>query len=138
MPSEPLFQIGEVAERVGLSLRTVRYYEEVGLISPSARSDGNFRLYSTADVERLLTVKSMRPLGLATEEMIELVHLLEAAEGASTGSPALGEVAAKLADYAARSDERIARADGELTAARGLRVRIAGSLGRCAVLQDAG
>lgn len=39
-------QIGEVAERIGLSLRTIRYYEEVGLVVPSVRSQGGFRLYT--------------------------------------------------------------------------------------------
>ena len=43
-------QIGEVAERVKLSLRTIRHYEEVGLVPPSARSKGGFRLYTEADV----------------------------------------------------------------------------------------
>jgi DNA-binding transcriptional MerR regulator len=132
---EALLQIGEVAERVGLSLRTVRYYEEVGLISPSARSDGNFRLYSVADVERLLTVKSMRPLGLSVEEMIELARLLEAAEQATVSTAGLDELVAKITEYARRSDERIDRADAELAAARRLRVRIAESAGRCEVIR---
>ena len=43
-------QIGEVAERTGLSLRTIRYYEEVGLLSPSGRTAGGFRLYADSDV----------------------------------------------------------------------------------------
>jgi DNA-binding transcriptional MerR regulator len=55
-------QIGEVAERTALSLRTIRYYEEVGLVPPSARTQGGFRLYTEADVERLLLVKRMKPL----------------------------------------------------------------------------
>lgn len=41
-----LLQIGEVAEAIGLSLRTVRYYEQMGLISPERRSQGGFRLYT--------------------------------------------------------------------------------------------
>ena len=43
-------QIGEVAERTNLSLRTIRYYEEVDLVPPSARTPGGFRLYTEADV----------------------------------------------------------------------------------------
>ena len=46
-------QIGEAAERVGLSIRTIRHYEEVGLIVPSARSGGGFRLYTEPDLARL-------------------------------------------------------------------------------------
>ena len=41
-----LLQIGQVAERTGLSLRTIRFYEENGLVIPTARSEGGFRLYS--------------------------------------------------------------------------------------------
>ncbi|MFE6489944.1 MerR family transcriptional regulator, partial [Streptomyces sp. NPDC057757] len=47
-------QIGEVATRTELSLRTIRHYEETGLVMPSARSQGGFRLYTEADVARLM------------------------------------------------------------------------------------
>lgn len=69
--------IGEVAERVGLSLRTIRYYEEIGLISPSARSQGGFRLYLEADVARLQLVKDMKPLGFSLDEMRDLLGVLD-------------------------------------------------------------
>ena len=48
----PLLQIGQVAEATGLSLKTIRHYDEVGLVTPSERSPGGFRLYTTADVDR--------------------------------------------------------------------------------------
>ncbi|MDP9021544.1 MAG: MerR family DNA-binding transcriptional regulator, partial [Actinomycetota bacterium] len=53
MVQDATHQIGEVADRVGLSLRTVRYYEEVGLIEPSDRTAGGFRLYTDDDISRL-------------------------------------------------------------------------------------
>ena len=70
-------QIGEVAERTGLSLRTIRYYEEMGLIHPSARSRGGFRLYSEADVARLRVIMSMKPLDFSLEEMRQLLDVLD-------------------------------------------------------------
>ncbi|HWG62557.1 MAG TPA: MerR family transcriptional regulator [Streptosporangiaceae bacterium] len=70
-------QIGEVAERTALSLRAIRYYGEVGLVTPSARSQGGFRLYTEADVERLLLVKRMKPLELSLEEMADLLSILD-------------------------------------------------------------
>ncbi|RMB61581.1 MerR family transcriptional regulator [Tessaracoccus antarcticus] len=73
-------QIGEVAERTGLSLRTIRYYEEVGLVTPSTRSQGGFRLYSEVDVARLELVKRMKPLDFSLEEMGELLGVLDALE----------------------------------------------------------
>ncbi|TKG73791.1 MerR family transcriptional regulator [Prauserella endophytica] len=69
-------QIGEAAARTGLSLRTIRYYEEVGLVKPTARSQGGFRLYTEADLARLELIKRMKPLGFPLEEMRELLELL--------------------------------------------------------------
>ncbi|MGY1822503.1 MerR family transcriptional regulator [Geodermatophilus sp. SYSU D00079] len=71
-----LVQIGQVAERTGLSLRTIRFYEEAGLVVPTSRSEGGFRLYSDDDVARLEVVKRMKPLGFSLEEMRELLTLL--------------------------------------------------------------
>ncbi|MFJ9409207.1 MerR family transcriptional regulator [Streptomyces sp. NPDC101393] len=66
-------QIGEVAARTELSLRTIRHYEETGLVIPSARSQGGFRLYTEDDVARLMVVRRMKPLGFALDEMRELL-----------------------------------------------------------------
>ena len=71
-----LMQIGQVAERTGLSLRTIRFYEENGLVIPTARSDGGFRLYGEDEVARLEMIKRMKPLGFSLEEMQELLTLL--------------------------------------------------------------
>jgi MerR family copper efflux transcriptional regulator len=71
-----LLQIGQVAERTGLSLRTIRFYEETGLVRPTARTDGGFRLYSEDDVARLEVIKRMKPLGFTLEEMQQLLTLL--------------------------------------------------------------
>ena len=92
-------QIGEVAERIGLSLRTIRHYEEVGLAVPSARSDGGFRLYAEADVERLRVIMQMKPLGFSLEEMGELLGLLEAGADADP---------ARLAAFREQAAERVA------------------------------
>jgi MerR family transcriptional regulator, copper efflux regulator len=77
MGGKELMQIGEVAERTGLSLRTIRYYEEVGLIEPSARSQGGFRLYTDADVERLQVVKRMKPLDFTLDQMRDLLTIID-------------------------------------------------------------
>ena len=66
-------QIGRVAEQLGLSIRTVRYYEEEGLVEPSARSEGGFRLYSDEDIERLEAIKRMKPLGFTVQEMRDVL-----------------------------------------------------------------
>lgn len=129
---EPLLQIGEVAERIGLSLRSVRYYDEAGLVHPTARSDGNFRLYSERDVERLQTVKTMKPFGLSMDEMTELVGLLDrASEPGLLSTDEAEGVAAELQRFAERGDERIARLERDLEQARALRLRIGEHVARC-------
>lgn len=73
-------QIGEVAARSELSLRTIRHYEETGLVVPSARSQGGFRLYTEADVARLMVVRRMKPLGFTLEQIDKLRVQLARAE----------------------------------------------------------
>lgn len=83
--SEPgHMQIGEVAERTGLSLRTIRYYGEVGLVEPSARSRGGFRLYAQEEVDRLNLIKRMKPLEFSLEETRELLDTIDRLGSAQT------------------------------------------------------
>ncbi len=58
--AERLLRIQEVADEVGLTTRSIRYYEEIGLLEPAARSEGSYRLYDGDDVERLRYIKGMR------------------------------------------------------------------------------
>lgn len=58
--TERLLRIQEVAEEVGLTARSIRYYEERGLLKPAARSEGAYRLYDADDIERLRYIKGMR------------------------------------------------------------------------------
>ena len=75
-PRTGLLQIGQVAERTGLSLRTIRFYEENGLVPPTERTTGGFRLYGEDAVSRLEVIKRMKPLGFSLEEMRDLLTLL--------------------------------------------------------------
>lgn len=67
------WKVGELAERTGLSVRTLHFYEEIGLLRPSGRSAANHRLYTSADVARLQRIVSLRSLGLTLEEIGDLV-----------------------------------------------------------------
>ncbi|MFE0799537.1 MerR family transcriptional regulator [Streptomyces sp. NPDC058812] len=72
-----LMQIGEVSERTGLSLRTIRHYEEAGVVAPSERSAGGFRLCTEAEVRRLALARRMRPLGFCLEGVRAVLDVLE-------------------------------------------------------------
>lgn len=72
-----LSQIGHVAEETGLSLRTIRYYEEVGLVVPAERSTGGFRMYSAGDIRRLQLIMLMKPLDISLADMAVLIEAIE-------------------------------------------------------------
>ncbi|HMQ65952.1 MAG TPA: MerR family transcriptional regulator, partial [Arachnia sp.] len=74
-------RIGELARRTGLTQRALRHYDEIGLLVPSGRSGGDYRLYSRADVERLLAVQHLKSLGLSLTEITEALN----GEGAAPG-----------------------------------------------------
>jgi len=63
------WKVGELAKRTGLSVRTLHYYDEIGLLSPSRRTEAGHRLYAAHDVVRLQQIKSLRHLGFGLEEI---------------------------------------------------------------------
>lgn len=64
-----LLRIGAVAAMAGVSTRTVDYYTALGLITPAARTDGSFRLYDPATVERITTIRHLETLGVPLDEI---------------------------------------------------------------------
>lgn len=110
-------QIGEVAEQTGLSLRTIRYYEEVGLVTPSARTTGGFRLYSETDVARLRLVRRMKPLEFSLEEMRRVLGVLDALE--VDGSGGRDELVDQLVGYRQAAEARVAALREQLEVAEG-------------------
>ena len=55
-----LLRINEVAAETGLTTRAIRYYEEIGLLEPAARSEGDYRLYDASDLDRLRFIRNLR------------------------------------------------------------------------------
>ncbi len=94
--TEQHHQIGTVSETVGLSLRTIRYYEEIGLVTPSGRTDGGFRLYTDADIDRLKLVRALKPIGMSLETMDALLTRADALEAAIASD---GDVEASAAAF---------------------------------------
>lgn len=72
------FQIGEVSERTGVTQRTLRFYEEKGLLKPPSRMEGGFRLYTAEDIQRVAQIKQLQKLlGFS---LAEIKDMLEADE----------------------------------------------------------
>lgn len=59
-----LIQVGELAKRAGLTVRTLHHYEQTGLLTPSARSEAGYRLYNLSAVQRLHMIKALAQAGL--------------------------------------------------------------------------
>jgi DNA-binding transcriptional MerR regulator len=107
-----LLRIQEVAAGTGLTPRSIRYYEEIGLLRPAARSQGAYRLYDASDLERLGFIRELRDD--AGFSLAEIALLLEDEEArirdrdrfVATGRPA--EKRAILRDLIARMDRQVA------------------------------
>lgn len=131
--SERLMRIGEIAERTGLSLPTLRHYDEMGLLSPSARTAGNFRLYSEADYERLMVIRRMKPLGFTVEEMSRLLVIVDGLRGTPAPSTAeRAELLTALREFVTAATERrdklqrqLARADEFIAVLRNEEAQVA-------------
>ncbi|WP_149360035.1 MerR family transcriptional regulator [Lolliginicoccus suaedae] len=102
-------QIGRAAELTGLSIRTLRHYEEVGLVTPSARSEGGFRLYSRDDIDRLLVIRRMKPLGFTLEQMAQLLAALDSLASSEAGAGARRAAAEVLAEFKSSAQDAVDR-----------------------------
>ncbi|MET3919802.1 MerR family transcriptional regulator [Arthrobacter sp. UYEF20] len=122
--SSNTMHIGELADRTGLSLRTIRHYDDVGLLPATARTDGGFRVYSADDVKRLMVIKQMKPLGFSLEEMAEILGILASqhpadpspaepnpAEPASDGTDRIAEFLERAIHQRAKMAHNLAQAD---------------------------
>ncbi|MBF6589562.1 MAG: MerR family transcriptional regulator [Ktedonobacterales bacterium] len=80
-PAGDYARIEHVAQRTGLTKRTLRYYEEIGLLAPPTRTEGGYRLYSEADVQRLMRIKRLKDLlGFSLAEIREMANIEERRE----------------------------------------------------------
>ena len=72
-----MFSIGELSKRTKVKVPTIRYYEEMGLLSEAERTSGNQRRYDTAGLERLSFIRHARDLGFSIEAILSLIELQE-------------------------------------------------------------
>ena len=129
-PQPALYRVGEVAEQLGLTLRTLKYYEELGLVAPQ-RTDSRYRLYTDADVQRLERIRRMRAMGLSLRTIQTIFsHPQERdAEGRQVLAPSSLQVLEHdLSQQLQALSERITAAEKELRDARALRRELQGDL----------
>ena len=100
-------QIGELADRVGLSLRTLRHWEEAGLVSPSGRTEGGFRLYSEADAARVLIIRSLKPCDFSLDELKRLMSLYDSTLDQSLDAGSRADAGQRLAEILGDADRRL-------------------------------
>ncbi|MPY94381.1 MAG: MerR family transcriptional regulator [Acidimicrobiia bacterium] len=112
-----LRQIGAVASIVGLSLRSVRHYEDAGLVLPAARTAGGFRLYDEQAIGRLRLIMQMKPLGFTLEEMRLLIDARQRLADGDLSPEEAEELVGRVAMFAAAAAEKCAQLREELTIA---------------------
>ena len=115
--------IGKVAETIGVTTRTLRYYEEFGLVTPSVRSTGGSRRYTEADVARVLRIRELQAvMGFNLEEIRELlvttdrIDSLRAEYRAGVSEDRTLEIVAEAARLNARTQEQVLAKIGLLQA----------------------
>jgi MerR family transcriptional regulator, copper efflux regulator len=118
-----MVRIGALAERTGTTVATIRYYEQVGLLRPPARSGGQ-RIYGHGDVSRLAFIRHCRDFALSIEEIGALLSLLDR-RGSCTDARQLAE-------------RRLGDVRRKLTELRTLERTLAGLVAECASSCDGG
>jgi MerR family transcriptional regulator, repressor of the yfmOP operon len=117
-----LLQIGEVAEMLQITTRTIRYYEEFGIMAPPQRLEGGMRVYAKEDVTRLKFILKLKELGISLKEMQELADIYRTHKSSDRIMPRLVEIL----------DHHIRKIDEKITTLSSLRQDIVGYRSRIA------
>ncbi|MCD8485754.1 MAG: heavy metal-responsive transcriptional regulator [Desertifilum sp.] len=101
MLTQPLLLIGQVATQSGIGIKTIRYYEELGLIRADDRTDGGFRQFSPQVMMRLAFIKRAQSLGLSLNEIKQCLEVYD------RGELPCGEVRHQLEEKVTEIDKKI-------------------------------
>lgn len=115
--SVDLIKIGAFARLAGTNLRTLRYYEELGILAPAARSRGGFRYYRQTDLHRLEMIRGLQSLGLQLERIAELMCAPET--GQESHSAFIGRVRAALEEQETLLREKVRELESQRRSVRG-------------------
>lgn len=125
-----LSRVGEVAENLGVSPRTIKYYEEIGLVEPEERSPGGFRLYGEREVERLGRILKMKSMGYSLAAIREILTVRDAAQEADKVT-VLRTATEHLREREREVEERIRRMREDLKKAETLRQDLQRDIALC-------
>lgn len=126
-------RIGVLAEQLGLNPRTIRYYEQIGLIPAADRTSGGYRDYGEADADRLEFVRRTRRLGFGLEAVAEIISLRE--RGDAPCSYVRGLIDTRLAQIDERIQE-LQTLQSELVGLRAVAEENPGTAGRtCRIIE---
>ena len=128
--SSELERVGEIAERLGVSPRTIKYYEELGLIRPETRSPGGFRLYGKEGVEQLERILRMKSIGYSLGAIRELLATRDAAQEADKIT-VISNTMERLKDREREVTERIQQMRKDLKQAEALREELGRDIALC-------
>jgi len=106
--TEQLTSIGEIAQKLDMSQRTVRYYEEIGLLNSIKRVEGGRRIYTDEDLRRLKLIKRLKIMGMTLSEMQELEAMWTIEKSTDKVLKRLSEL---LENHLKRLDDRITDLD---------------------------
>jgi DNA-binding transcriptional MerR regulator len=105
-------QIGELAKRLGITTRTIRYYEEIGLMGEIDRLEGSARIYNRDDILRLKFILKLKNLGISLKEMHELSDIFD------INKKDFSKITPKLIEFL---DNHISKVDERMTSLSSLR-----------------
>jgi DNA-binding transcriptional MerR regulator len=125
-----LIRVGEVAERLEVSPRTVKYYEELGLVEPEERSAGGFRLYGSREIERLERILRMKSIGYSLAAIRELLAVRDTAQEADRVT-VLRTATEHLREREREASERMLKIREDLRRAESLREELERDIALC-------
>jgi DNA-binding transcriptional MerR regulator len=96
-----MFQIRELSRRTGVPSKTIRYYEDIGLLAPAQRAENGYRLYGEADADRLRFIKNARALDFSLHEIAQILSARD------RNNPPCTHVVELLRDHVSQIDARI-------------------------------
>lgn len=113
-----MMTIGQISKAAGVPASTVRYYEREGLMQASARSEGNYRLFAPADLDRLRFIRAAQSAGFTLDDVEDLLHLRD------TRTSPCGEVKSLI-------ETRLQEVENRLNDLASLSKSLSSFLGRC-------